>query len=142
MSPWQSIILINYFHWKIKLVRDNMHMTSIKTVQFSRPHPPLSYLSMFKILSPPWPWTSNFKRIPPLQTITNQLRENIIQGRLLYVIGSFLQVGFRFQYQLINFAWLSFDFFSFSWSLTVCFCLVLYSCMCCCWKVSRNVFYL
>ena len=48
--------------------------------------------------------------------ITNQLKENIIQGRLFYVIRSFLQVGFRFQYQLINLVWLSIDFFSFSWS--------------------------
>ena len=48
--------------------------------------------------------------------ITNQLKENIIQGCLLYVIRSFLQVGFRFQYQLINLVWHSIDFFSFSWS--------------------------
>ena len=48
--------------------------------------------------------------------ITNQLKENIILGWLLYIVRSFLQVGFRFQYQLINFVWLSFDVFSFSWS--------------------------
>ena len=52
--------------------------------------------------------------LPPLQMITNQLQENIIQGWLLYAIRSFLQVGFRFQYQPINFVWLSFHFFSFS----------------------------
>ena len=39
-----------------------------------------------------------------------------IEGRLLYVIRSFVQVGFRFQYQLINLVWLSIVFFSFSWS--------------------------
>ena len=39
----------------------------------------------------------------------------------IYVIRSFLHVGFRFQHQLVNLAWLSFDFFSFSWSLTICF---------------------
>ena len=50
------------------------------------------------------------------QTNPNQLKENIIQGWLLYVIRSFLQVDFRFQYQLINLVWLSFDFFSFSWT--------------------------
>ena len=31
-------------------------------------------------------------------------------------IRSFLKVGFHFQYQLINLAWLSIDFFSFSWN--------------------------
>ena len=39
---------------------------------------------------------------------------NIILGWLLYVIRYFLQVGFRFQYQLISFVWLSIDFFSLS----------------------------
>ena len=57
--------------------------------------------------------------------ITNQLKWNKILGRLLYVIRSLLQVGFRFQYQLINSllsirfninSSLSIDFFSFSWS--------------------------
>ena len=38
----------------------------------------------------------------PLHMITNQLKENIILGWLLYVIRSFLLVGFRFQYQLIS----------------------------------------
>ena len=69
---------------------------------------------------------------PSLQMITNQFIENIIQRWLSYVIRSFLQVGFRFQYQLINLVWLSFDFFSFSWSLTICFSVTLYSCMCSC----------
>ena len=54
-----------------------------------------------------------------LQMITNQLKESIIQGWLLYIIRTFLQVSFRFQYQSINLVWLSFDFFSFSWSLTI-----------------------
>ena len=71
---------------------------------------------------------------PPLQMITNQLKENVIQGWLIYVIKSFLQVGFHFQYQLINLVWLSFDFFSFSWSLTICFFVALYSCLCSCPK--------
>ena len=43
------------------------------------------------------------------------------------------QVGFRFQYQLINFIWLSFDFFSFRRSLTICF-FVAFSCVCSCPK--------
>ena len=57
-----------------------------------------------------------FQTNPPLQMITNQLRGNIILGWLLHVIRSFLQVGFHFQYQLINPVWLSIDFFSYSCS--------------------------
>ena len=80
--------------------------------------PPLtSYPSTSKILPPPWPWASNFKGLPlpiPLQMITNKLKENNPRTKLSYDIRSFLQVGFRFQYQLINLAWLSFDFFSFT----------------------------
>ena len=53
---------------------------------------------------------------PSLQLITNQLKENIIQGLLLHVIWPFLQVGSRFQYLLINLVWLSIDFFSFNQS--------------------------
>ena len=79
---------------------------------------------------------------PPLQMITNQFKENIIQRWLLYVIRSFIQVRFRFQYQFINLVWLSFDFFSFSWSLIICFLVALYSWVCSCPKISRNVFYL
>ena len=37
----------------------------------------------------------------PLPIITNQLKENLIQGWLLHVIRSFLQVGLCSQYQLI-----------------------------------------
>ena len=69
----------------------------------------------------------------PLQVIINKLKEDIIQGWLLYVIRSLLQLGFRFQYQLINLVWLSFDFFSFSWSLYlffVCFFFWLYTLVC------------
>ena len=33
------------------------------------------------------PWTSNFKRTPPLQIITNQLKESIIQGWLIFSIN-------------------------------------------------------
>ena len=57
----------------------------------------------------------------PSQMIINLLKENIIQGWLLYVIRSFFQVSFRFQYQLINLVWLSIDVFPFSWNLTICF---------------------
>ena len=63
--------------------------------------------------------TPNFKRnsLPlPLQIMTNQLKENIIQGWLLHDIRSFLQVGFCSQYQLTNLVWLSIDFYLFSWN--------------------------
>ena len=88
-------------------------MTSMNILQFSGPPTPL---------------------VPslPFQMITNQLKESTIQGWLLYVIRSFLQVDFRFQYQLINLVWLSFDFFSFSWSLTICFFVALHYCACSC----------
>ena len=52
----------------------------------------------------------------PSQMTANQLKENVIEGWLLYLVRSFLQFGFHFQYQLINLVWLSIDFFSFSWS--------------------------
>ena len=107
-----------------------------KLSNFQDPSPPCP--SMSKILPPSWPWTSNFKRSPPLQMITNQLKENIIQGSLLYIIRSFVQVSFRFQYHFVNLVWLSFDFFSFSWSFTICFFVALYSCEFHCPKISRN----
>ena len=43
---------------------------------------------------------------PTFQMITNQFKKSIIQGWLLYAIRSFFQVGFRFQYKLINRVWL------------------------------------
>ena len=81
----------------------------------SLPHCPATS----KILPPPWPWAfgrpvSNESTLL-LQIITCQLKENLIQGWLWYVIRSSLRVGFCFQYQLINLAWLSTDFFPFSW---------------------------
>ena len=111
-----------------KLIRDDVHMTSMKIVQFSRPPPPLflpiPHLSIYvqnsstsltldvQFQTNPRPDTPYLPAF--LQIIANQLKENIIQERLLYVIRSFLQVGFRFQYQLINLVWLSLDFFLFS----------------------------
>ena len=90
-------------------------MTSMKVVQFSRPPHPLVQLrpKFFHPLDLGRP-ISNEPPPPPLQMISNQLKENITQGYLLYVIRSFLQVGFRFQYQLMNFVWLSIYLFSFS----------------------------
>ena len=66
-----------------------------------------------KILPPPWPWTSNFKRTPLFPNDNQSIKKSIIQGWLLYVIRPFLQVGFRFQYQLVNLVWLPFNIFSF-----------------------------
>ena len=48
-----------------------------------------------------------------LQIITNQLKENVIQG-LFHVIRSFHQVGFCSQYQLINLVWLFIDSYTFN----------------------------
>ena len=116
--------VINY------IIRDDTHVTSVKVVQCSRPPNPFVHLrpKFFHPLELGRPISNK----PHHQMITNQLKENIIQGWLLYVIRSFFQADFRFQSQLINLVWLSFDFFSFSWSLTICFFffVVLYSCVC------------
>ena len=105
----------NFKHGFLYLARDDTHMTSMNIVQFSRPPTSLVHLQP-KFFHPPdlGRPISIDRPPPPLQIITNRLKENIIQGRLLYVIRSFLQVGFRFQYQLINLIRLSFEFFSFS----------------------------
>ena len=100
-------------------------MTLMKIAQFVRLPPPLSiYVKNF---STPLTLDVQFETNSPLQMITNQLKENIIQEWLLYLIRSFLKVGFRFQYQITNLTWLSFDVFWFSWSLTICFFVSLYS---------------
>ena len=134
--------------------RDDIHKMSMKIVRFLRPSTPLSIYvqksSTPLILDvqfrtntpythtpptpPPSPSPPPPHHRPPLQIITSQLKENMIHG--------WFQFGFHFQYQLINLAWFSFDFFQFSWSLTICFFLALYSCACSCPKISRNVFYL
>ena len=117
-------------------------MTSMKIVQFSRLPTPLVDLrpKFFQPLDLDVQTQTNPH--PPLQMITNQLKENIIERWLLYVIKSFLQIGFSFQCQLINLIWLSFDFFSFSWSLTICFFVALCSSVCSCPNISRKVFHL
>ena len=105
----------------ILLIRDDTHMASMKLVQFSRPPTHLVHLRP-KFFHPFDLGHPILDKPPPhhfVQMITNQLKETTIQGWLLYVIRSFLQVGFRFQYQPINLVWLSFGFFSFSWSLTI-----------------------
>ena len=85
--------------------------------QFSRPPITLVQSSYVQNSSTPLTFDVYFQRnspLPLLQMITNQLKGNVILGWLLYVITSFLQVGFRFQYQLNNLVWFSVDFFPFS----------------------------
>ena len=60
-------------------LRDDTHKTSMKVVKFSRP-PPCTSTS--EIILHPRSWTSNFRQTSPLQMITNQLKENMIQGLL------------------------------------------------------------
>ena len=62
----------------------------------NRPPPRASHspcVATSKIFLPCYSWTFNFKPNPPLQMIT-ALKGNITLGWLLYVIRSFLQVGF------------------------------------------------
>ena len=82
---------------------------------------PLTLDVKFQTTQPPLPFL--------LQMITNQLKKTI-EGWLFYVIKSFLQVGFPFQYQFISLACISLDFFSFNWSLTICFFVSIYSMHC------------
>ena len=93
-------------------------MASMKIVQFSRP--PLSLSSYVQnsstILTLDVQFQTTSSPHLSLQIIANQLKENIIQEWLLYIIRSFIQVGFWFQFQLINLVWLSIDFSPFSWS--------------------------
>ena len=84
------------------------------------PHPLSIYVQIFStLLTLDVQFQMNL--LPPLQMKANRLKENIIQEWLLHIITSFLQIGFRSQYQLINLVCFSFDFFLFSWSLTICF---------------------
>ena len=106
-----------------KLITDDTHMTFMKIVQFLGPPPPRPHTHTPLVQLCPKYFHSldlgrpiSNKPLLPLHMITNQLKEYIIQGWLLYVIRSFLQVGFRFQYQLINLLWIAVDFVSFSWS--------------------------
>ena len=84
-----------------------MHITCMKFVQFSRsPTPPVHLRpKFFYPLDLEGPISNKHSSV--LQVITN-LKKDIMQEWLLDVIRSFLQVGFRFQYQLINLVWLSF----------------------------------
>ena len=82
---------------------------------------------MSNILPPPWPWTSNFKRNPPLQMITNQLKENKIQGWLFILSGPSFRSAFVFSikslilsgFPLTSFHLVEASLSSFSWLYTL-----------------------
>ena len=97
-------------------------MTSMKTVKVLRTLTPLVHPRP-KFFSPFNLWRSISKK-PSRQMITNQVKENIIQGWLLFVLRSFFLAGFCFQYQLINFDWLYFDSISDFWWLYTLLCIV------------------
>ena len=123
--------LWNFIHAKIYLLKGWYTYDVHENCPIFKPPTTLSIRpKFFHPLDPGRPISNK----PPLQMINNQLKENVIQGWLLCVIRPFLQVGFRFQYQLTNLVWLSFDFFLFSWSPTICFFVALYSCVCSCPK--------
>ena len=101
-------------------ITDDTHMTSMEIVQFSRPPTPLVQLrpNFFHPLDLGRP-IPNDPPPPPFPNDNQSIKRKhnpkmIIVLSHVYVIRSFLQVGFRFQYQFINLVWLSIDFFSFS----------------------------
>ena len=72
---------------KIKFIlRDDTHITSMKIVQFSRLHAPIIHIrpKFFHPLDLRRPISN--KLPSPLQVITNQFKENIVQEWLLYVM--------------------------------------------------------
>ena len=85
-----------------------------KLSSFQDPSTPLSSY----VQNSPIPLSLDFQFLPlsPSPSDNQSIKKNIIQGWLLYVTRSFLQVGFCSQYQFINLVWLSIDFFPFSWS--------------------------
>ena len=103
-----------------------------KLPDFQYPHPPCpSTSNIFHPLDLERPISNN----PPLQIITNQLKQNIIQRGLLLCYQVLPSGRLSFS-NSINLIWLSFDFFSFSWSLTIlqstCF-------ICRTWKCKRTM---
>ena len=142
-SSWCKEFWYNTVNFK-----DDAHMTSMQIFQFLR-HPfPLSIYvqNSSTLLTLDVQFQTNPSPTPTRSPNDNQSIKRKHNQRmiiiLLYVTRSFLQVGFCLQYQLINGVWRSLDFFSFTWSLTTCFFVALYSCVCCCPKISGNVFYL
>ena len=98
--------------WRIFPSIDCLGMIHIwrpwKLSNFQDPSHPLSkYVQNSSISNKP----------PSISLNDNQsIKKNIIQRWLLYVIRSFLPVGFCFHYHLIILVWFSIDFFPSSWS--------------------------
>ena len=75
-----ACVCVFFLWWYTYDVDENCPISKTPT-----PCPPTS-----EIFRPPWPWTSSFKRTShptSLKMITNQFKENMIQGWLLYVIN-------------------------------------------------------
>ena len=85
-------------------LRNDSQMAFMKTLQFLRSPPPLSIYVQNASTSFTYEFQFQTKSSPPLQMITNQLKENIIQRSLSYVIRIFLTVVFLFH--SINLAFL------------------------------------
>ena len=94
---------------------DNTHITSMKIVLFLK-SPTAPFVQLHPKFFYPFHLGRPISNEPPFSKKTNELKKNIIQGWLLYLTRPFLQVGLRFQYQLINLVWLSTGFFLFSWN--------------------------
>ena len=98
-------------------------MTSMKIVQFLRS--PTHFVQLHTKFFHSLDFGSPISNKSPFPNDNQSIKMKQILGRLLYVIRSLPQVGFRFQYQLINSllsihfninSSLSIDFFSFSGS--------------------------
>ena len=88
-------------------------MTSIKIAQFSRPPTLLVHLrpKFFQLLDLGRPISNK-----PPSSNDNQSSKRKHNPRMTIICYQVPQVVFRFQYHLINFAWLSIDFFSLHWN--------------------------
>ena len=71
---------------------------------------------------------------------SNQLEENIIQGRLLLSGSSFRSALVSDIKSLILSGFPLTSLYLASWSITICFFVALYSRVCSCPKISRNIF--
>ena len=133
---------LEYYIWLGSCIAYNIPLGMIhircqcKLSNFQDPPPPLSIYVQSS--STPLTLDAQFQRNPPLQMIANQFKENIIPRWLSYVFRSFLQVGFHFQYQLINFVWVSVTSLRLIEALLSAF-LWLYTLVCSCTKISQNV---
>ena len=112
-------ICVEYFPWKLSNFQDPP--PPCPTTSKILPPVPLTLDIQFQANhpSPPPPPLPPLPPPPPLPPSPNDnqsIKRKHNPRWLLYVIRSFLQVVFCFQYQLINLVWLSIDFFSFSWN--------------------------